>query len=128
MKTTNLICNVCRVVETFEDSNPYNQGAAKVGWYNVVVSQLRPPAPVKPSTMAAAATSLAKHLAEADQDDAAKAFRQMADGMAESDMPAYAVPSHQSADLCPTCGPKLLSQILPHLTSEGFPAPIIGAM
>jgi hypothetical protein len=119
MKTTKLTCNVCRHVEEIE-AEAYAPNPPKVGWYHVVVSELRPPPPPPKDPTSGMAEALGAMLDEQDAPPAARKFLKTMTEQASS-MPSYEpppMPTSLAADLCPTCGPKLLSGVLPHCTSE----------
>ena len=122
MKTTNLICNVCKKTEVIE-SSPYGPPMPAPGWSHVSVMQMREAPPRRASPFVKAFGSLAKEAEGADQDNVARAFRNLAENFQEEDHgEGYAMPSQQSADICPTCAPKALGSLLPHLTSDHGPA------
>ena len=130
MKLTKLTCNACR--ETVElEHEPYASNPPKVGWYHVVVSQLRPPPPRERDPMEDAVKSLRDLVV--DMPPEAKKF---ADAMSENMRATQAqyqqyepplMPSSQGADLCPTCGPKVLAGVMPHVTSEHPSHMLVGA-
>lgn len=115
MKTLNLICNACKASEVIDDTPYAHDGALKIGWAKVLVMELRPPV-TDPRTARTkkAFKKLAEH--EAMPEELAGVFTDMA--MPESDYEPPPQPVRRSADLCPTCAPKILAALTPHLTSE----------
>lgn len=115
MKTTNLICNVCKATEVIEDSGYGSHGAGKVGWVKVLVMELRPPT-VEPHV--ARTTKALKKLAshEAMPQELTDVFKDMAGMNAERE--PFPMPVQRSADICPKCVTKTIGSLLPHVTSD----------
>lgn len=134
MKTVKLTCNACRLVEEIEDPGPYAPDPPKIGWYHVVVKELRPAPPPPRDPMLDAAKAMGEMLAEQDAPPAARRFlEQMQNGLSHTAHTALAyesppTPTALAGDFCPTCGPKLLGGVLPHCQSDSPYGPsVIGA-
>lgn len=117
MKTTNLVCNVCRRLEVLDgESSPHVYGASRVGWFTVQVGELRQIGP-RP-TMASAMEKVVDTIPE-EQREAARGFvGALRLGESEAFRMPEVVPVQRSADVCPTCAPKALGSIMPHLTTD----------